>query len=158
MEEIVIRHGCTEGPRSPTLLDVERALADIESGRDQRPEFTIEYVSNWQPGILDGRPVTHMVCRGRYITIARFYPDDKPTAAGWFVLFREDDDGYALARDRRPDAPFVEGCCCGGPLTVRKNCIVPTALVLVAVQPYLSRRERYELSNWLPELQVIRHG
>jgi len=158
VEEIVIRHGCSEGPRSPTLADVERALAGIESGRDPRPEFSIEYVSNWRHGVENGRPVTHMVLGGRYVTVARFYPDDEAEPGGWFVLFREDDDGFALARDGRPDAPFVEGCCCGGPLTVRRNCVVPAALVLSAVGPYLSRRERCEASSWLPESEVYRHG
>jgi hypothetical protein len=154
MEEIVIRHGCYEGPRSPSLADVERALADIESGRDQRDEFSIQYVSNWKRDVVDGRPVLHMVLRGRYITVARFYPDDKVVSGGWFVLFREGEEGYALALDERRDAPFVEGICCGGPLTVRANCIVPTARVLAAVGPYLRRRERCPVSNWLPESQV----
>lgn len=158
MEEIVIRHGCSEGPRSPTLADVEQALADIESGREQRPEFSIEYVSNWRPGVLDGRPVTHMVLEGQYITVARFYPDDETEPGGWFVLFHEDEEGFALAQNGRPDTPFVEGWCCGGPLTVRGSCIVPAALVLTAVGPYLSRRERCGASSWLPEAQVYRHG
>src|SRR5262245_32362954 len=121
MEEIVIRHGCSEGPRSPSLADVEQALGDIESGRAQRPEFSIEYVSNWKREVVDGRQVTRMVLEGRYITVARFYPDDESGPSGWIMLFREDDDGYALATDNRRDAAFVEGCCCGGPLTVRAN-------------------------------------
>jgi hypothetical protein len=158
MEEIVIRHGCSEGPRSPSLADVEQALADIEAGRDQRPEFSIEYVSNWTREVVEGRQVTRMVLEGRYITVARFYPDDETAPGGWFVLFREDDDGYALVTDSCPDAPFVEGSCCGGPLTVRANCIVPPSLVLSAVGPYLSRRERCPLSSWLPESQIYRFG
>jgi hypothetical protein len=158
MEEIVIRHGCSEGPRSPTLADVEQALADIESGRDQRPEFSIEYVSNWKREVIDGQQVTRMGLEGRYITVARFYPEDEAASGGWFVLFREDEDGYALALDDRQDAPFIEGSCCGGPLTVRANCIVPAERVLAAVGPYLSRRERCPASSWLPESQVYRHG
>jgi hypothetical protein len=154
MEEIVIRHGCSEGPRNPTLADVEQALSDIEFGRDQRPEFSIEYVSNWKHEIEDGHQVTRMLSEGRWIGVARFYPDDETTRGGWLVLFREDDDGYALATDMRTDAPFVEGSCCGGPLTIRANCIVPASLVLTAVGPYLSGRERCRASNWLPESQI----
>lgn len=157
MEEIVIRHGCDEGPRNPSLADVEQALADIESGRGLRPEFTIEYVSNWKREMIDGQRVISMGCEGRYIMVARFYPDDESVARGWFVLFKEDEDGYALTQDNQEDAPFVEGCCCGGPLTVRANCIVPAERVLAAVGPYLTRRERCPASNWLPESQVYRH-
>jgi hypothetical protein len=158
MEEIVIRHGCSEGPRNPSLADVEWALADVESGRDPRPEFSIEYVSNWKREVIDGREVTRAALEGRYMTVARFYPDDQATPGGWFMLFRQDDDGYALATDSRSDAPFVEGTCCGGPLTVRANCVVPPGLVLAAVGPYLSRRERCPSSSWLPESQVYRYG
>lgn len=32
MEEIFIRHECSEGQRNPSLADVERALIDIEAG------------------------------------------------------------------------------------------------------------------------------
>jgi hypothetical protein len=158
MEEIVIRHGCREGVRNPSLADVERALANIESGRDQRPEFSIEYVRNWKREVTDGQEFTRMVLEGRYMTIARFYPDDEGARGGWFVVFQEDEDGYVLASDSRPDAPFVEGSCSGGPLTVRESCIVPPALVLTAVGPYLSRRERCSASSWLPGSQVIRFG
>jgi hypothetical protein len=108
--------------------------------------------------VIDGREVTRMVLEGRYITVARFYPDDAATPSGWLVLFREDEDGYALASDSRPDAPYVEGSCCGGPLTLRANCIVPPVLVLAAVGRYLSRRERCAVSSWLPESQVYWHG
>lgn len=158
MEEIVIRHGCSEGTRGPSVVDVEQALANIESGRDLRPEFSIEYVSNWKRDVIDGQQVIHMVCAGRYITVARFYPDDPVVAEGWLVLFQDYDDGFVLALDGRLDAPFVEGNCCGGPLTVRSNCVVPAAQVLTAVKPYLSRRERCSESNWLPEFQVYRHA
>jgi hypothetical protein len=158
MEEIVIRHGDSEGPHSPSLADVERALADIESGQNPCAEFRIEYVSNWKRDVIDGQRVIHMGCEGRYITVARFHPHDEVVSGGWFVLFREDEERYALALDERQDAPFVEGCCFGGLLTVRANCIVPAARVLVAVGPYLSRRERCPVSNWLPEAQVYRHG
>jgi hypothetical protein len=158
MEEIVIRHGCREGPRCPSLIDVERALADLESGRDQRPEFSIEYVSNWKHELIDGQPATRMVCEGRYLTVARFYPDDDTVGGGWFVLFCDNGRSYALARDDRRDAPFVEGCCCGGPLTVRANCIVPAERVLVAVAPYLTQRERCPASHWLPESLFHRPG
>lgn len=94
-------------------------MADIESGRDQRPcpEFSIEYVSSWKREIVDGQEVVMcMECEGRYITV---YPDDETKPGGWFVLFREDEDGYALTLDDHPDCPFVEGSCCGGPLEVR---------------------------------------
>jgi hypothetical protein len=158
MEEIVIRHGCKEGPRNPSLSDVERALDDIETGLDRRPEFSIGCVSNWKPTVVDGREATWMVLEGRYITIARFYPDDDAARQGWSVVFHEEEDSYALASDNRPDAPFVEGVCHGGPLAIRANCIVSSELALAAVEPYLSRRERCASSNWLPESQVYRHG
>jgi hypothetical protein len=158
MEQIVMRHGCSEGPRNPSLVDVEQALADIESGRDQRPEFSIEYVSNWKREIEEGREVARMLSEGRWLGVARFYPDDETAPGGWLVLFREDDDGYALAADKRTDAPFVEGSCCGGPLTVRANCIVPASMVIAAVGPYLSRRERCPSSTWLPESQIYQFG
>lgn len=45
MEQIVIHDRCSEGPRHPSLADIERALANIEYGRNPRPEFSIERLS-----------------------------------------------------------------------------------------------------------------
>lgn len=153
MEEIIIRHGATEGIRNPSLADVERALADIESGRDERPEFSIEYVSNWREEWLDGRRVIRTTYEGPSVEVARFSTDDGDSSGGWHVVFREGEESYSLAFDERQDASFVEGICCGGPLTLRENRVVPVGRVLAAVEPFLSRRERCPVSNWLPASQ-----
>jgi hypothetical protein len=155
MEEIIIRHGATEGIRNPSLADVERALADIETCQNERPEFSIEYLGNRREEWLDGHRVTRTTYEGPRVLVARFYTNQGDSSGGWYVVFRDGEQSYALAFDERQDAPFVEGICCGGPLTLRENCIVPVGRVLAAVEPFLSRRERCPVSYWVPRVPVL---
>jgi hypothetical protein len=164
MEAIVIRWGAGNfGPPPPpaTLDDVARALDGIASGRLPRPEFTLEYVTSRRFEDYHGRQSIVWVPGRPHLGVAHFMPDDETIPAGWSVLFdegREDIDPdkgrYILAVDDRRDAPFVEGNCCGAPLTVRSNSIVPAAVVLSVAAAFLSRGERAPTLSWLPETSV----
>lgn len=166
MEAKAIRWGFGIGsfdpPPSPaTLDDVARAMDNIVSGRNSRPEFTVEYVTRRRRDVVDGRDVYHQGSGTPYLILCHFLPDDESAPDGW-LLFYEPDDGledpalglFVLALEGGRDARFVEGNCCGGPLTVRSDFIVPPALVLSAAGPYLSRGGRSPTLNWQREIHL----
>src|SRR5262245_22460921 len=128
MEELVLGFGCDRGPRNPSVEDVKKAMDDIAANESLRPEFSIENASNWKSEVVDGRLITRVVMEGKSVTIARFYPESSERQPGWNVVLHDDDCWFILATYVCPDCELVEGYCCGGPLTVRANCIVSSAL------------------------------
>jgi hypothetical protein len=158
MDELVIRFGYWEGPRNPTAVDLRQALEDIESGQCARPEFTIENVSNWKPEVVDGRRVMHCLSEGRYVHAATFYREGNPAPLGWFVLYNAEDRNRFALSTISEDMAFVDGICCGGPLTVRASCVVPMAVALDALVYFTQYRDRSLAHRWVEQPAFWRLG
>jgi hypothetical protein len=157
MEELVIRFGSWEGPRNPTEDDIRKALEDIESGACARPEFTIERVSNWKPEVRDGRRVIRCVMEGRFATAATFYGEGSSIPLGWFIrYFAEENHSFALATAENNGNGFVEGICCGGPLTIRFSCLAPLKTALDALTYFAQHQDRSPNHTWLVESECYR--
>lgn len=157
MEELVIRFGAMEGPRHPTSEDVRKALEDVESWTYQREEFSIEKVSNWRPEVIDGRQVIRCVMECPYATAATFFLEDNPKPIGWFVTYHAGKDSqFALATSVNDQAGYVEGMCCGGPLTVRRDCLVAFKAAHEALTYFVERQERSPNCSWVKWTNAIR--
>jgi hypothetical protein len=150
VDELVIRFGAIEVARCPTSDDVRKALEDVESWVHQREDFSIEKASNWRPELIDGQLVIHCVKEPPYATAATFYLERNPTPVGWFVTYHaEDCSQFALAAPLRAEAGYIEGICCGGPLTVRTDCLVPLKLALEALAYFVQQRDRSPSHSWV---------
>ncbi len=150
MEELVIRFGAIEGARSPTSDDVRKALEDVESWVHQREEFSIEMVSNWRPDVLDGQRVIRCVMEPPYATAATFYLEGNPTPVGWFVTYHaQDRSQFALAASANDESGYIEGICCGGPLRVRTDCLVPLKVAHEALTYFVQQRDRSPSHSWV---------
>ena len=155
--ELVIRFGSIEGPRSPTGDDVRKALADVESWVYHREEFSIEKVSNWRPEVVDGRLVIRCVMDPPYMTAATFGLEGSSTSLGWFITYCvSKQDQFALAASINDEAPYVEGMCCGGPLTVRKDCLVPLGAAHEALTYFVERHGQSPDHLWVNWARAIR--
>jgi hypothetical protein len=157
MDELVIRFGAWEGPRSPSEDDIRKALEDIESGVCKRPEFTIENVSNWKQEVWNGKQVVRCVMEGRYTTAATFYEETNPIPLGWLIRYHDEDDSrFALTMPTVKGSEFLEGICCGGPLTIRTSCLVPLAMALEALAYFARYQARSPHQAWLAESECYR--
>lgn len=157
MEELIIRFGSIEGPRSPTSDDVRKAMEDVESWVYQREEFSIEKVSNWRPEVIDGRRVIRCVMEPPYATIATFFLERNPSPIGWFVTYHDPDGSqFALAESVNSAAQYIVGMCCGGPLTVRADCLVPLKVAYEALAYFVEHQDRSPVHSWVNWRYAIR--
>jgi hypothetical protein len=157
VEELIIRFGSSEGPRGPTSDDVRKALADVESWLYEREEFSIEKVSNWRPDVVDGRRVIRCVMEPPYTTAATFFLESSPRPIGWIVTYYDPDGNqYALADSLNDSAQYVEGMCCGGPLTVRADCLVPLKVAYDALTHFVEQQGRSPEHSWVNWRSAIR--
>jgi hypothetical protein len=114
-------------------------------------------VSNWKPEIIDGKRFIRCVLEGRYSTAATFYREGTHKALGWTVLFHDSDKHcFAAALPGAQGTDFVEGICCGGPLTIRCGCLVPLDLALAALTYFAQHRDRSPECEWLSEREFYR--
>jgi hypothetical protein len=157
LEELVIRFGATEGPRNPTRDDVRKVLEDIEACVHQREDFSIEKVSNRRPDVINGRRVIRDVSEPPRAIAAAFYLKGNPTPIGWFVTHHASDGSQlALAALANNEAEHIEGMCCGGPLTVRSDCLVPLKVAHEALTYFVEQGDRSPGHSWVNLGSAIR--
>jgi hypothetical protein len=138
VEELIIRLGGDKGPRNPSIADVTELMKRIETGECSRPEFTIESVS-----------------KRVWMSVARFSPGVQEEARGWLVIFAEENKArFALSGAGQDKGQFIEGTCCGGPLTMKAICNVESGIALEAIEYFLTQRNRSPKHSWVEESKV----
>jgi hypothetical protein len=157
MEQLVIRFGCDEVIRNPTITDVQKVMDDTMNNESLRPECSIENASNCKSRIGNSNEFSRCVLEGKYVTFSKYNPQDLKTRSGWIVTCHDDENtGFFLMSDSKSDSKLVEGICYGGILTVRTDCIVSSDEALDAIAYFLEERDRSTKHSWLEVRLAVR--
>jgi hypothetical protein len=157
VEQLVIRFGCDEVIRNPTITDVQKVMDDIRNNDTLLPECSIENTSNCKSSIGNSKEFSRCVLKGKYVTLSKYSYHDLTRQPGWVVTCHDDEDnGFFLLSENKSNSKLVEGICYGGILAVRTDCIVSFDEALHAIAYFLEERDRSPKRSWLEVRAALR--